>query len=271
MTAPHDEGTDRALRFWLGLSLLLLLIERLPGPLGGWSISAFGYVGAAEPVIFLLGASIAAPLVRVYAEAGAAQGALRSLHRSWQLYWRYLGAILISGALSALLIGGDRATALAGLDLSPLAADPATTLFEIASFQFLPAFFAVAGVYVAILALSVPLIGLARLNLYWGLACAAAAYLAAQFGVGLPGWTLNPLAWALLFMAGVAFGAGWIKTPEVAPGAGLDRPRTLAPHSAGCATWRSGTARSGSAKATATNIAPITMPRRSPGIAVRPS
>ena len=207
---PASEAATR--RALLGLALLLMLLALPPGQALRFATpAAYGHSGAFEIFLFLSGMLLAPPLTRVFQEAGAIAGLTRAAHRVWQIYWRYLGAVLISALIAIAVLGAPSAEALAPIGLAGIATDPAAALLSLTVLSAQPGFFAALPCYLMVLALSPLLIGLARVVPWAAPAASLALYVASQFAPIAPeAWRYDPLAWQLVFYVGFALGAGWI-------------------------------------------------------------
>lgn len=224
-TDPTAKPGDRAaLELFQALALLFLLAGLIAQAAGaaapGWTpMALFGHSGAAEAFLFCTGLAIAPPLLSVFAERGLISGVLRVLHRVWQAYWRYLGALLAAAALALLIAGAQspqaREGALRPIGLEGLSATPNETLLGIASLAAQPSFAALFFVYLAALAAALAAIAIGRMRPWAALSLSGGLYIIAQLGLASPtGWLLNPLAWQLPLVAGIAFAAGWLPKPQ---------------------------------------------------------
>jgi hypothetical protein len=216
---------DIRLDLFRGLAMLIIVVAHIPSnPWNDWIPARFGFSSAAEMFVFCSGLASAAAFGAVFVKRGVGLGAMRIAHRIWQLYWAQIAPFLVIVAISAL--ASQRAGApdyLARLDLGWFIANPAEAIAALMTLRYIPQYFDMLPMYMAVLA-SLPLaFALSRLHRLLPLALAAALWLLVQFtGVNLsarPGtdwvWYFNPLAWQFLFIVGFSFGMGWLKPPRL--------------------------------------------------------
>jgi hypothetical protein len=149
---------------------------------------------------------------------------MRIAHRIWQLYWAQIAPFLLIVAISAW--ASERPGApdyFARLDLGWFIANPAEAIAALMTLRYIPQYFDMLPMYMAVLA-SLPLVvAFSRLHRLLPLALSGALWLLVQVtGINLsarPGtdwvWYFNPLAWQFLFIIGFSFGMGWVKAPPL--------------------------------------------------------
>jgi hypothetical protein len=224
-TASAKPPRDIRLDLFRGLAMLIIVVAHIPSnPWNDWIPARFGFSSAAEMFVFCSGLASAAAFGAVFAKRGLGLGAMRIAHRIWQLYWAQIAPFLIIVAIS--VWASQRPGApdyLARLDLGWFIANPADAISALMTLRYIPQYFDMLPMYMAVLA-SLPLVvALSRPHRLLPLALSAALWLLVQVtGVNLsarPGtdwvWYFNPLAWQFLFIVGFSFGMGWLKAPPL--------------------------------------------------------
>ena len=110
--APRDPRLD----FFRGLGMFIILVAHIPwNPWTNWIPARFGFSDAADLFVFCSGMASALAFAAVFDRNGLLIGALRILHRVWQVYWAHIGGFfVVLGLVSGMIgIGG-------GILLSPL-------------------------------------------------------------------------------------------------------------------------------------------------------
>jgi hypothetical protein len=224
-TASAKPPRDIRLDLFRGLAMLIIVVAHIPSnPWNDWIPARFGFSSAAEMFVFCSGLASAAAFGAVFAKRGLGLGAMRIAHRIWQLYWAQIAPFLIIVAISAWASQRPGAPDyLARLDLGWFIANPAEAIAALMTLRYIPQYFDMLPMYMAVLA-SLPLVvAVSRLHRLLPLALSAALWLLVQVtGANLsarPGtdwvWYFNPLAWQFLFIIGFSFGMGWLKAPPL--------------------------------------------------------
>ena len=211
------------LDFFRGLAMLIIYVAHIPW--NGWILwipARFGPSDAAEMFVFCSGFASALAFGASFRRIGFAVGCLRIANRCWQLYWAQLCLVL---AVAALLWWStehlDTRDYIAQLNLRPVFDDTGRALVGLATLSYVPNFFDILPMYIAVLAMMPVVMALARID--WRLAAAVSAALwlvAFTTRIGPPAewwsdrvWFFNPLSWQLLFYIGFAFASGWLRPP----------------------------------------------------------
>ncbi|WP_321342788.1 OpgC domain-containing protein [Breoghania sp.] len=225
--APAKKRRDPRLDFFRGIGMFIIFIAHLPGAWATlWIPARFGFSDATEIFVFCSGMASAIAFGRIFEDIGWRMGAARILYRMWQVYWAHIGLFL---AIAALLATAD-ATGwfaidyTARLNLQHFFANPAMNLPGLLTLTYVPNYFDILPMYIAILAMIPVVMGLRRIG---GPGLAMAAVAATWFAANLhmlelPAepwtdrpWFFNPFAWQLCFFTGFAFMRGWIAPPAV--------------------------------------------------------
>lgn len=200
--------------FWRGVALATIFINHVPGnPLEAFTHKNFGFSDAADAFVFLAGMGVAL----AYAgrmERGGWRAAFRPLlRRASKLYAVHLALIVVCGGLLAYAAATVLRPGLPeGTGFEAFWSDPLRALRDVALLTLQPAYFNILPLYVALLLAAPALLALARRDWRLALAASASLWLAAH----LAGWTIgddddhgwyfNPLAWQLIFTAGLCAG-----------------------------------------------------------------
>jgi hypothetical protein len=181
----------------------------------------FGPSDAAEWFVFCSGFASAVAFGGVFARRGFALGTARVLFRCWQIYWAQIGLFL---AVAATVAAGNlvfERDYVGQLNLHYFFGDPVRGLFGLFTLTYVPNYFDILPMYLAILLMLPALMALRRLHPYAALLAPPLLWAANRaLGFDLPAewwsqrsWFFNPFAWQLLFFTGFAFAAGWLKPP----------------------------------------------------------
>ncbi|WP_107989026.1 OpgC family protein [Breoghania corrubedonensis] len=224
---PGQRQRDPRLDFFRGLGMFIIFVAHLPGNWGAlWIPARFGFSDATEIFVFCSGMASAIAFGRVFEFIGWRMGTARILYRMWQVYWAHIGLFLvIASMLAAADATGWFAKDYVGeLNLHYFFDNPAVNLPAFLTLTYVPNYFDILPMYIAILAMVPIVMGLRRIG-GPGLAMAAVVvmWLVANFRlIDLPAepwsnrpWFFNPFAWQLCFFTGFAFMRGWLAPPPV--------------------------------------------------------
>ncbi|MFO1072468.1 MAG: OpgC domain-containing protein [Geminicoccaceae bacterium] len=214
---------DARLDLFRGLAMAIILIAHIPGNPWIAAIPArFGPSDATEMFVFCSGFASALAFGATFRQHGFGLGALRILHRCWQVYWAHLGLFV---AVASLCVAGTlwlgTADYVHGLWLQHFFAEPAQGLLGLVTLRYVPNYFDILPMYLVVLAMVPVAMLLARLHPALVALASLALYLA-QAGGGLDlraewwsdrPWFFDPFAWQLLFFTGFAFAMGWLPPP----------------------------------------------------------
>lgn len=216
---------DPRLDFFRGVAMFIIFISHAPGNNWvNWIPARFGFSDAAEIFVFCSGMASAIAFGRIFETQGLAMGTARILHRVWQVYWAHIALFL---SITAMLIGFNR---LFGsneftetLNLTVFFQNIEAGLLGLFTLTYVPNYFDILPMYLAILAMIPVVMLLRRLHPYAPFAACAVVWCAARAGwLDLPaqpwghyGWFFNPFSWQLLFFTGFAFMRGWLPTPPI--------------------------------------------------------
>ena len=217
---PRDPRLD----FFRGLGMFIILVAHIPW--SGWTEwlpSRFGFSDGADMFVFCSGMASAIAFGRVFDQAGWFLGAARIAHRVWQVYWAHIGVFLV---VTSLMLAGD---AWFGGDhyvreelaLMDFLAAPQLYLPHLLTLTYVPVYFDILPMYIAILCMVPLAMALARISPNLAIAASAALWLAANLGLlelsadpaSARTWFFNPFAWQLVFFTGFAFARGWLPAP----------------------------------------------------------
>ncbi len=217
---------DLRLDWFRGLLQIFIFISHVSG---NWFVllihKSYGFSDSSELFVFLSGYTLAS-VYTLKARRDGRRAAVRDmLRRAWALYLKHLalfaGMMLLIPALLALV---GRA---AGGDLFRYPVTEARPLASLAAglvLWYQPPYLDILPLFVAMM-LALPLMMALPVRWgWWALAPSVALWLAVQLTrVNLPdfgypeGWTFNPLAWQLMFMAGALVGRGALLGQSLVP------------------------------------------------------
>lgn len=212
MTA--SAGRLASVDFWRGIALATIFINHVPGnPLESFTHKNFGYSDAADAFVFLAGMGVALAYAGRMERGEGLSATLALLKRCLKLYAVHLGLIVVCGGLLAYAAAHVLRPGLPeGTGFESFWSDPLRALRDVALLTLQPAYFNILPLYVGLLLVAPALLALLRVDLRLGLAASASLWL----GAHLAGWTIgdddnhgwyfNPLAWQLIFTAGLAAG-----------------------------------------------------------------
>jgi hypothetical protein len=203
--------------------MFIILVAHIPwNSWADWIPARFGFSDAADLFVFCSGIASALAFARVFDEWGWFNGTARILHRLWQVYWAHITSFLVVVAILVATdsyLGSDRYVH--QLELDPLLADPRSYLTGLLTLTYVPNYFDILVMYLAILAMIPVVMALVRVHKALVGALVIGAWLAANFGlIGLTAdaatgrqWFFNPFAWQIVFFTGFAFARGWLPPP----------------------------------------------------------
>ena len=228
---------DPRLDVFRGLAMLIIYTAHMPGnTFTLWIPARFGFSDATEIFVFCSGTASAIAFGRSFERTGWRMGTARVAFRCWQVYWSHIAMFFaIATMLAAVdLWGGlpDK-TYVNTLNLSRFFADPAPQLVGLFTLTYVPNYFDILPMYLAILAIMPVMVALAGVSPRLAGAFSLTLWTLAQGrileAVGLGAlhlefpaepwsdrtWFFNPFAWQLLFYTGFAFARGWLPAPPV--------------------------------------------------------
>jgi hypothetical protein len=209
MTSPT--GRSLEVDFFRGIVLLIIAVDHISGSvLSNFTLHKYAFCDSAEVFVFLGGYASAAAYTALESHRSETAARRRFFRRSWEIYRAYLftaALMLLSGALLMLL---RIDSPMLGYTEWPTFLDrPFELLAGVATLRHQPYLSAVLPMY-ALFALAVPLIvPLAAHRPVVALFGSLGIWLfAAPLAHMLPsayaeGWSFNPFAWQLMFMAGI--------------------------------------------------------------------
>ncbi|MCK0120516.1 OpgC domain-containing protein [Loktanella sp. F6476L] len=226
---------DPRLDFYRGIAMLIIFTSHTPGNFwGDWIPGRFGFSDATEIFVFCSGMASAIAFGGSYDRRGWVLGTARVLFRCWQVYWAH---ICLFFALAFMLIAldsfGFEKNYVNSLNLGQFFNGTKDHLFGLLTLTYVPNYFDILPMYIAILLMMPIVMGLASVHVGLAFAFCAALWFIAQtrimmmlgieqFAVSLPAsltsdrpWFFNPFAWQLVFFTGFALVRGWIPRPPV--------------------------------------------------------
>jgi len=233
---PAARVRDPRLDFYRGIAMIIILFAHTPGNFfTSWIPARWGFSDATEMFVFCSGMASAIAFGGSFDRAGWGLGTARVAYRVWQVYWAHLGMFFV---LAMLLAGIDMTGAfetvyIGTLNLWRFFSEPGPQLVGLFTLTYVPNYFDILPMYMAILMMLPIVMGLARANLWLLAAVSVSLWIFAQgalleaLGLGhlhlsLPAepwsdrqWFFNPFGWQLIFFTGFAFMRGWIPAPPL--------------------------------------------------------
>lgn len=220
---PAKRPRDPRLDVFRGLGMFIIFVAHVPwNSWTSWIPARFGFSDAADMFVFCSGMASAIAFGRVFEDHAWAMGAARIAHRVWQVYWAHIGSFL---AVMALMIAADQALGVdhyvrEELNLASFFDEPRIHLMGLVTLTYIPNYFDILPMYLAILAMVPVVMAIARISRGLAALAVAGTWLAAQFGLnftadpmsGRP-WFFDPFGWQLVFFTGFAFAKGWLPPP----------------------------------------------------------
>jgi hypothetical protein len=168
MSAPAATGArDARLDFFRGLAMLIIYVAHTPrNDWILWIPARFGPSDAAEMFVFCSGFASALAFGGSFRRHGFGVGCLRIVNRCWQIYWCQFCLVLATTALlyAATTHLGTR-DYLFELNIQPLLREPGEALVGLLTLSYVPNYFDILPMYIAVLALMPAVMLLARIDL----------------------------------------------------------------------------------------------------------
>ena len=217
---PRDPRLD----FFRGIGMFIILIAHTPwNSWTDWIPARFGFSDAADMFVFCSGMASSLAFARVFLERGWWMGTARIAHRVWQVYWAHIGSFFV---VISVLVAADHYFAVdhyvrEELNLQSFFDEPRLHLLGLMTLTYVPNYFDILPMYLAILAMIPIVMGLARVRLALVVVFVLSLWLAANFEMidleadpwNRRGWFFNPFGWQLVFFTGFALVRGWLPTP----------------------------------------------------------
>ncbi len=226
-TAVKVRGREPRLDLFRGLAMLIIFVAHVPwNQWSDWIPARWGPSDATEMFVFCSGFAAAIAFGGTFVRAGFLMGTARILFRCWQLYWAHLSLFFTVLFVTLVAdrywfgIGTDYVSA---LNLNVALGDPRSAVIGLFTLTWVPNFFDILPMYMAILLLTPIVMALARIDVRLAGAFVIGLYAINRLlGLHLPAepwsdrtWFFDPFAWQLLFFTGFFFGRGWLVPPPV--------------------------------------------------------
>jgi hypothetical protein len=205
---------DYRLDFCRGLALLMIFIDHVPGnPASSWTLRNYAFCDAAEVFVLISGISAYLAYGSKFERLGFRGGAAAIGHRWVKLYCAHILLFsLVAGflALASLIFEEDFAST---LRMSWLFQSPLNAAVAAITLRYLPAYLDILPLYLCLIAITPGLIPIVKRAPLAAIGLSVLVYAATRstrfnLSAGNDGsqWYFNPLAWQLLFVAGVVLG-----------------------------------------------------------------
>ena len=224
--AATTRQRDLRLDFFRGIAMFIILIAHIQSDwLALWIPARFGFSDATEMFVFCSGMASAIAFGRVFREQGLIIGTSRVLFRMWQVYWAHIGLFFTVAAttvwLTNLQVTDTDYTGM--LNLYRFFGAPLLHLPALLTLTYVPNYFDILPMYIAVLAMMPLVVALSRIHLALVAVLVIGLWLGATItGLNFPAepnstrpWFFNPFGWQLVFFTGFAFMSGWLKAPPI--------------------------------------------------------
>jgi len=220
--AMASKPRDLRLDFFRGLALLLIFVAHVPDNwLSRYRPGYFGLSDSADIFVFVSGYAAALAYGRIFRRSGFLAGTGRIVKRFGELYACHLGLFFVVAVscVAGNRFLGTRINYVGLLNLGYFFENAQEALFGLFTMTYVPNYFDILPMYMAVLAMLPAIMLLARVHWTLAGAVSVALYLAvpilklelpAEIAFSRP-WFFNPFAWQLLFYTGFFLGAGWIR------------------------------------------------------------
>ena len=192
--------------------MFIILIAHTPGNEWiNWIPARFGFSDATEIFVFCSGMASAIAFGGVFERHGMAMGTARILHRVWQVYWAHVCLFL---SVTVLLLYIDKLLATGGshaasLNLPAFFDHVQAGLLGLLTLTYVPNYFDILPMYLAILLMVPPIIALRRLH-------SAAPFVASSRSGRFrrrEGWNCRPSRGAGAAGSSIRFRGNWCFSP----------------------------------------------------------
>jgi len=230
--------------------MFIIFMAHLPGNWFTLYIPArFGFSDATEIFVFCSGMASAIAFGKIFSDISWLMGAVRIVHRMWQVYWAHIGLFFVTLVLMIVQTKLAATGSLCLFDGSRLCLDengnpgwnyvgrlniihvfqelrgsPATDNFlGIMTLTWVPNLFDILPMYIVVLSMIPIVMALSKISKYAVFAFVAVIWFGAQMNwFWLPAepwsdreWFFNPFGWQLVFFTGFSFMMGWLPKPPV--------------------------------------------------------
>ncbi|MEM7721775.1 MAG: OpgC domain-containing protein [Pseudomonadota bacterium] len=234
--APVVRTRDPRLDFFRGIAMIIILFAHTPGNyFTQWIPARWGFSDATEMFVFCSGMASAIAFGNTFDRSGWALGTARVGYRVWQVYWAHIGMFFVIAALMAILNATElfERDYIGQLNLYPFFNRPAEQIAGLMTLTYVPNYFDILPMYMAILVMMPLVMLLAKVDLRLVAVVCIMTWIFGQTAllesIGLGAWHFefpaepwsdrtwffNPFGWQLIFFTGFAFMIGWIPAPPI--------------------------------------------------------
>jgi len=239
---------DPRLDFFRGIGMFIIFMAHMPGNWFTLYIPArFGFSDATEIFVFCSGMASALAFGKIFSDISWLIGAVRIVHRIWQVYWAHIGLFFVVMVLMIAQNWVVESNWFCSPDSPRLCFTPGSTenwdyvgrlnvhhlfgstdapdamgnFLGLMTLTWVPNLFDILPMYIVILAMIPLVMALARIHPWVAMGTVVALWLSAQLDLfELPAepwsdreWFFNPFAWCLIFFTGFAFMMKWLPRP----------------------------------------------------------
>ncbi len=212
MSTPQKPERIVSLDFWRGAFLLMIYVNHVPNNfLASVTLRNWGFADSAEPFVFISGFSAMLALGRYFETGGIGIGLLRVLKRIWQLFCAH---VLLVFALSAIIAFAgeftDSKSIMEQLNFSPFFVETDIAIKKLLKLGYMPNLTDILPLYIVLVFLFPIAWALTKTSSLLALLASLSLWLfvtltnhsLSNYPEGAV-WFFNPLAWQVLFVAGM--------------------------------------------------------------------
>jgi hypothetical protein len=205
---------DYRLDFCRGLALLMIFIDHVPGnPASSWTLRNYAFCDAAEVFVLISGISAYLAYGSKFERLGFRGGAAAIGQRFIKLYCAHVLLFVLLASFVALTSFIFDENFASGLRMSWLFQNPVKAAVAAMTLRYLPAYLDILPLYLFLIAITPGLILVVKRTPWAAILLSLLVYAATRstgfnLNAGNDGshWYFNPLAWQLLFTAGLVLG-----------------------------------------------------------------
>ncbi len=149
---PRDPRLD----FFRGCAMFIILLAHTPGNTWAlWIPARFGFSDGADLFVFCSGMASALAFGAIFTNRAWWLGAVRIVHRMWQVYWAHIGIFLVTAIMLFIFdhydLGDPERTYITGPYVVPLFDNTGEALIGLFTLTYVPGLFDILPMYIVIL------------------------------------------------------------------------------------------------------------------------
>lgn len=220
------QNRDLRIDFLRGLALITIFIDHIPGTMWEqYTVQNFGFSDAAEAFVLISGISTGLAYGPAFLEGVSLKMALRPWRRAFTLWWVQAVVVLLILAMIALTRNNPAISAMAlDRNVTPVLANPVGLLIPLLFFGHQFSCADILPLYIVLMLAAPGILALAvRAPVLLMTASLALWLIVDLWSINLPtwpfqdSWFFDPLAWQVLFVAGILTGIAKRKGRRILP------------------------------------------------------